>query len=135
MADLEPGAAGADGAAGMRVALLPGDGVGPEVLTQARRVVDALELELTWTELDWGSEHWHRTGAMMPPDALDVLRGQDAILMGAVGDPSVPDTEALWGLILKIRQELDLAVNVRPARLLAGIPCPLVGRGPDQIDM
>ena len=119
----------------MRVALLPGDGVGPEVLTQARRVVDALELELTWTELDWGSEHWHRTGAMMPPDALDVLRGQDAILMGAVGDPSVPDTEALWGLILKIRQELDLAVNVRPARLLAGIPCPLAGRGPDQIDM
>ena len=119
----------------MRVALLPGDGVGPEVLAQARRVVDALELELTWTELDWGSEHWHRTGAMMPPDALGRLRGQDAILMGAVGDPTVPDTEALWGLILKIRQELDLAVNVRPARLLAGIPCPLAGRGPDQIDM
>jgi tartrate dehydrogenase/decarboxylase/D-malate dehydrogenase len=119
----------------MRVALLPGDGVGLEVLAQARRAVDALELELEWTELDWGSEHWHRTGAMMPPDWLERLRGQDAILMGAVGDPSVPDTEALWGLILKIRQELDLAVNVRPARLLAGIPCPLAGRGPDQIDM
>jgi len=119
----------------MRVALLPGDGVGPEVLAQARRVVDALELELTWTELDWGSERWHRTGAMMPDDGLALLREQDAILMGAVGDPSVPDTEALWGLILKIRQELDLAVNVRPARLLTGIPCPLADRGPEQIDM
>jgi tartrate dehydrogenase/decarboxylase/D-malate dehydrogenase len=119
----------------MNVALLPGDGVGPEVLAEARKVVDALALELEWTELDWGSDHWHRTGAMMPDDALELLRGQDAILMGAVGDPSVPDTEALWGLILKIRQELDLAFNVRPARLLAGIPGPLAGRGPDQIDM
>ena len=79
----------------MRVALVPGDGVGPEVLAQARRVVDALQLELTWTELDWGSERWHRTGAMMPGDGLALLREQDAILMGAVGDPSVSEVSLL----------------------------------------
>jgi tartrate dehydrogenase/decarboxylase/D-malate dehydrogenase len=119
----------------VNVALLPGDGVGPEVIAQARRVVDALALDLTWTELDWGSAHWHATGAMMPPDALDVARDHDAILMGAVGDPAVPDPEALWGLILKLRQELDLWANIRPARLLAGVPCPLAGRTSKDIDM
>ncbi|HEX5191769.1 MAG TPA: 3-isopropylmalate dehydrogenase [Solirubrobacteraceae bacterium] len=119
----------------MRIALLPGDGVGPEVLAEARKVLDALELELHYTEMDWGSDRWHRTGALMPDDGIAQLRGHDAILMGAVGDPSVPDTESLWGLILKIRQELDLALNVRPARLLAGVPCPLAGRGPEDIDM
>jgi tartrate dehydrogenase/decarboxylase / D-malate dehydrogenase len=119
----------------MRVALLPGDGVGPEVVAQARRVLDALGLPLTWTELDWGAQRWHATGAMMPPDALDTLRAHDAILMGAVGDPSVSDVESLWGLILPIRQRLDLWANVRPARLLDGIPCPLGGRGPADVDM
>ena len=119
----------------MRIALLPGDGVGPEVLAEARKVLDALELDLHYTELDWGSERWHRTGSLMPADGVAQLRRHDAILMGAVGDPSVPDTESLWGLILKIRQELDLALNVRPARLLPGVRCPLAGRGPDDIDM
>jgi tartrate dehydrogenase/decarboxylase/D-malate dehydrogenase len=119
----------------MRVALLPGDGVGPEVIAEARKVVDALGLDLTWTELAWGAAWWHEHGTMMPADALDVLRGHDAILMGAVGDPTVPDPESLWGLILKVRQELDLWANVRPARLLEGVPCPLAGRGPADIDM
>jgi tartrate dehydrogenase/decarboxylase/D-malate dehydrogenase len=119
----------------MKIALLPGDGVGPEVIAQARRVVDVLGLDVAWTELPWGSAWWHAHGTMMSDDALDVLRAHDAILMGAVGDPSVPDPEALWGLILKIRQELDLWVNVRPARLLEGIPCPLGGRGPADVDM
>jgi tartrate dehydrogenase/decarboxylase/D-malate dehydrogenase len=72
---------------------------------------------------------------MMPEDALDTLRGHDAILMGAVGDPSVPDHVSLWGLILDLRQRLDLWANVRPARLLEGIPCPLAGRRPVDIDM
>jgi tartrate dehydrogenase/decarboxylase/D-malate dehydrogenase len=120
---------------GIKVALLPGDGVGPEVIAQARKVVDALGCAIEWVELPWGSAFWHEHGMMMPPDALEVLRAHDAILMGAVGDPSVPDHESLWGLILKIRQELDLWANVRPARLLEGIPCPLAGRGPDDVDM
>jgi tartrate dehydrogenase/decarboxylase / D-malate dehydrogenase len=72
---------------------------------------------------------------MMPPDALDTLRAHDAVLMGAVGDPSVPDHVSLWGLVLEIRQRLDLWANIRPARLLEGIPCPLAGRGPADVDM
>jgi tartrate dehydrogenase/decarboxylase/D-malate dehydrogenase len=119
----------------MRVALLPGDGVGPEVMAVARRVVDALGLPLEWTELPWGSAWYHEHGAMMPDDALDVLRGHDAVLMGAIGDPSVPDDVSLWGSILYVRQRLDLWANVRPARLLDGIPCPLAGRGSADVDM
>ena len=74
-----------------RIALLPGDGVGVEVVAQARRVVDATGVPVTWVELDWGSDHYRRTGRMMPENALDVVRGVDAILLGAVGDPGVPD--------------------------------------------
>lgn len=119
----------------MKVVLLPGDGVGPEVVAQARRVVDALGCDIAWTEVPWGSAYWHANGTLMADDALEILRSHDAVLMGAVGDPSVPDHEALWGLILKIRQELDLWVNERPARLLPGVPCPLSGRGPADVDM
>jgi len=118
-----------------RVALLPGDGVGPEVIAEARRVIDALGLSLEWTELPWGSAHWHEHGRMMPADALETLEAHDAILMGAIGDPSVPDHVSLWGLVLEIRQRLDLWANVRPARLLDGVPCPLAGRGPADVDM
>ena len=80
--------------------MLAGDGVGPEVIVEAQRVVDALGLPLEWTELPWGSAYWHEHGRMMPEDALDVLRAHDACLMGAVGDPSVPDHVSLWGIIL-----------------------------------
>ena len=118
-----------------RVALLPGDGVGPEVIAEARKAVDALGLEIEWTELPWGSAHYHEHGQMMPADGLETLRAHDAILMGAVGDPSVPDHLSLWGLILDVRQRLDLWANVRPARLLAGVPCPLAGRGPADVNM
>jgi tartrate dehydrogenase/decarboxylase/D-malate dehydrogenase len=72
---------------------------------------------------------------MMPEDALETLRAHDAVLLGAIGDPSVPDHVALWGVILEIRQRLDLWANLRPCRLLAGIPCPLLGRGPGDVDM
>ncbi len=119
----------------MKIALLPGDGVGPEVTAEARKAIDAAAPGVEWTELPWGSAFWHEHGAMMPADAIDVLRAHDAILMGAVGDPSVPDPVALWGCILKIRQELDLWANVRPARLLEGIPCPLAGRAAADVDM
>ena len=119
----------------LRIALLPGDGVGPEVTREARKAVEALGLELEWSQLDWGSAYWHEHGRMMPKDGLELLRGHDAVLMGAVGDPSVPDTVTLWGLILEIRQRLDLWANVRPARLLDGVPCPLAGRRPEDIDI
>ena len=118
-----------------RVALLPGDGVGPEVVAEARRTVDALGLELDWTELPWGSAHWHEHGRMMPDDWRGALDGCRAVLMGAVGDPSVPDHVSLWGMLLELRQRLDLWANLRPARLLEGIPGPLSGRGPGDVDM
>jgi tartrate dehydrogenase/decarboxylase / D-malate dehydrogenase len=118
-----------------RVALLAGDGVGPEVTAEARKAVDALGVTVEWTDLPWGSAYWHEHGRMMPEDALEVVRAHDAILMGAVGDPSVPDPVSLWGLILDLRQRLDLWANVRPARLLEGIPCPLAGRRPADVDM
>ena len=118
-----------------RIALVPGDGIGPEVIAEARRVVDALGLPLDWTELPWGSAHYHEHGRMMPGDALEILRDHDAVFLGAIGDPSVPDPIALWGVILEIRQRLDLWANLRPCRLLPGIPCPLAGRGPGDVDM
>jgi len=118
-----------------RIAAIPGDGVGPEVVAQARRALDALGLELDWTELPWGSAYWHEHGRMMPEDALETLRGHDAIFLGAVGDPSIADDVTLWGLLLTLRQRLDLWANLRPVRLLEGIPCPLAGRGPADVDM
>lgn len=119
----------------MRIALISGDGVGPEVIPVARRAIDALGLAVEWTELDWGSDHWRRTGLMMPPDALDVVRAHDAVLLGAVGDRGVPDDVSLWGLLLALRQGLDLWANERPVRLLPGVPSPLVGRDPTEVDM
>src|SRR5207302_4943055 len=116
-----------------RIALIPGDGAGPEVVAEARKVVDALGLELEWTELPWGSAYYREHGAMMPPDALDVVRRHDAVFLGAVGDPSVPDDVTLWGLLLTLRQGLDLWANLRPARLLDGVPSPLAGAPP--VDM
>jgi tartrate dehydrogenase/decarboxylase/D-malate dehydrogenase len=119
----------------LRIALLPGDGVGQEVIPEARSAVEALGLPVEWTELDWGSDHWRRTGLMMPHDALDIVRAHDAVLLGAVGDPGVPDHVSLWGLLLPLRQGLDLWANERPVRLLPGVPCPLAGRDPADIDM
>jgi tartrate dehydrogenase/decarboxylase / D-malate dehydrogenase len=118
-----------------QVGVLAGDGVGKEVVPQAQRVVEATGVDVEWVTLPWGSDHFHATGRMMPADAVDQLRALDAILLGAVGDPSVPDHESLWGLLLPIRQRLDLWANLRPVRLLEGIPGPLGDRGPDDVDM
>jgi tartrate dehydrogenase/decarboxylase/D-malate dehydrogenase len=107
--------------------VIPGDGVGPEVVAEARKAVDALDLVLEWDVLEWGTGRYHAEGAMMPSDALAVVRAHDAVLLGAVGDPSVRDDVTLWGLLLPLRQGLDLWANVRPARLLDGIPSPLAG--------
>jgi tartrate dehydrogenase/decarboxylase / D-malate dehydrogenase len=110
-----------------RIAVIPGDGAGPEVVAEARKAVDATGVEVEWHELPWGSAHYHETGAMMPADALEVAGAHDAVLLGAVGDPSVPDHVSLWGLLLPLRQGLDLWANIRPARLLEGVPSPLAG--------
>jgi tartrate dehydrogenase/decarboxylase/D-malate dehydrogenase len=111
-----------------RIAVIAGDGAGPEVVAEARKAVDTLGIDLTWHDLPWGTDYFHEHGTMMPPDALDVVRGYDGVLLGAVGHPSVPDHVTLWGLLLPLRQGLDLWANVRPARLLDGVPSRLEGR-------
>src|SRR5262245_50513604 len=116
-----------------RIAVIAGDGAGPEVIAEARKAVDALGLAIEWIDLPWGTEHFHATGAMMPHDGIEVARAHDAILLGAVGHPSVPDHVTLWGLLLPLRQGLDLWANLRPARLLDGVPSALEGRPP--VDM
>jgi tartrate dehydrogenase/decarboxylase / D-malate dehydrogenase len=105
--------------------VVPGDGVGPEVVGAALPVLDAAargaDAEITWQTRDWGADHYLRSGAAMPADGVDQVRAGDGVLFGAVGRPDVPDHELIWGLILKLRQGLDLAVNVRPARSLPGL--------------
>jgi tartrate dehydrogenase/decarboxylase/D-malate dehydrogenase len=120
-----------------RIAVIGGDGVGPEVVAQGIEVLSAAcdACALEFTHLPWGSEHHRRTGAMMPPDALDVLAAHDAVYLGAVGSPDVPDHVTLWGLLLPIRQRFDLYLNIRPIRLLPGVGTPLAGRTPADIDM
>lgn len=119
------------------VAVLAGDGIGHEVMPPAIEVVDAAArrfgFDVTWTEYPWGCEHYLQHGVMMPEDAIDVVSGSDAILLGAVGDPSVPDHVSLWGMLIPIRRAFDLYVNLRPAVLLPGVPSPL--RDPGDIDI
>jgi tartrate dehydrogenase/decarboxylase/D-malate dehydrogenase len=110
-----------------QVAVIAGDGAGPEVVAEARKAVDALGLSLEWVDLPWGTDHYHAHGTMMPEDGLETVRGYDAVLLGAVGHPSVPDHITLWGLLLPLRQRLDVWANLRPARILEGIPSPLAG--------
>uniref|UniRef100_A0A7C3ALL0 D-malate dehydrogenase (decarboxylating) n=1 Tax=Thermorudis sp. TaxID=1969470 RepID=A0A7C3ALL0_9BACT len=122
-----------------RIAVIPGDGVGKEVIPAGQRVLEAAvagHAELAWTVLPWGSDYYRQTGAMMPPDGLEILQDFDAIYLGAVGDPPrVPDHVTLWGLLLPIRKAFDLHVNVRPIKLLPGITGPLRDKGPEHIDM
>jgi tartrate dehydrogenase/decarboxylase/D-malate dehydrogenase len=111
------------------VAVIPGDGIGPEVVRSARTVLDAVSgvhgLELAYTDLDWSCRRWSETGAMMPDDGIDQLRGHDAILLGAVGWPGVPDHASLWGLLIPIRRAFRQYVNLRPIRVFEGVPSPL----------
>jgi tartrate dehydrogenase/decarboxylase/D-malate dehydrogenase len=120
-----------------RIAVIGGDGVGPEVVAQGQRVLAAAcdGCTLEWTSLPWGSDHFHRTGALMPADGMRVLEEHDAIYLGAVGSPAVPDHITLWGLLLPIRQRFDLYLNTRPIRLLPGVATPLHGRSAADIDM
>lgn len=122
-----------------RIAAIPGDGVGQEVtpaaVTVLRAAAASADFLLDVEELPWGCEHHARYGEMMPPDALETLSAFDAILLGAVGDPSVPDDVPVWGLVLPIRKQFDQYVNLRPMRLLPGIETPLAGREPSEVDM
>ncbi|MCL5743947.1 MAG: 3-isopropylmalate dehydrogenase [Acidobacteria bacterium] len=120
------------------IAVIAGDGVGQEVVPAAKRVLDeagrAGGAAFEYEDFDWGSEYYLRHGCMMPSEALDLLRPFDAILLGAVGHPSVPDHISLNGLLLPIRRGFDLFANVRPAVLYPGVTSPLAGRVAD-IDM
>src|SRR5947209_17953185 len=113
-----------------RIASIPADGIGPEVIAAGLEALDAVAsrdggFRFEVEHLDWGSERYRREGALMPEDGLERLRGLDAILFGAVGAPDIPDHVTLWGLRLPICQPLDQYANVRPTRILPGITSPL----------
>jgi tartrate dehydrogenase/decarboxylase / D-malate dehydrogenase len=120
-----------------RIALLPGDGIGKEVVPQAVRVLQAAAegFTLAFESFEWGCEYYLRTGRMMPADGLEQLRPFDAILLGAIGHPSVPDHISLRDLLLRIRFEFDLYVNLRPVEILPGLDSPLRGKTADDINM
>jgi tartrate dehydrogenase/decarboxylase / D-malate dehydrogenase len=121
------------------IAVIPGDGIGREVTPAALEVLEAAGrahgFELRLTEHPWGCDHHVETGRMMPVDALDVLRESDAIFLGAVGRPDVPDHVSLWGLLIPIRRAFRQYVNLRPIRLWPGVPSPLRDVAPADVDM
>ncbi|TDD94066.1 3-isopropylmalate dehydrogenase [Actinomadura rubrisoli] len=123
----------------IRLAVIPGDGIGPEVVAEGLKVLGAVApssgLAFEQTSYDLGAARWHRTGETLPDTVLDELRGQDVILLGAVGDPSVPSGTLERGLLLRARFELDHYVNLRPVKLFPGVATPLAGVTPDDIDM
>ncbi len=107
--------------------MIAGDGIGPEVIGEALQVLDAVHPGVEKTDYDLGARRYHATGEVLPDGVIDELRGQDAILLGAIGDPSVPSGVLERGLLLKIRFELDHHVNLRPSRLYDGVRSPLAG--------
>ncbi len=122
-----------------RIAAIPGDGIGTEVISAGLRVLDALAerdggFTLEVENFDWGTERYKREGALIPDDGAERLRGFDTIFFGAVGAPDVPDHLTLWGLRLAICQPLDQYANVRPTRILPGIESPLRGVKPGDLD-
>src|SRR5437660_4497003 len=126
--------------AAVRIAVIGGDGIGPEVIDQAIRRADAgvarhEKTSLAWNRLPWSSAFYKKTGRMMPEDGWDQLRKHDAVLLGAVGSPDVPDPVALHGLLLPLRRKFDLYLNLRPAYLFDGVQSPLRDKAPGSIDM
>ncbi|MDA4107318.1 tartrate dehydrogenase [Mycolicibacterium holsaticum] len=111
------------------IAVIPGDGIGSEVIESARAVLDAVaakhQIDLSYTEFDWSCQRYEREGAMMPDDGIETLSGFDAILLGAVGWPGVPDHVSLWGLLIPIRRAFRQYVNLRPIKVFDGVDSPL----------
>ena len=116
----------------MKLAVIAGDGIGPEVIGEALEVLDTVLPGVQKTDYDLGARRYHATGEVLPDSVIDELRGHDAILLGAIGDPSVPPGLLERGLLLKIRFALDHHVNLRPSRLYEGVASPLAGA--EQID-
>ena len=121
-----------------RIAVIPGDGIGKEVIPPGQRAVEAVAARhgfaVEWDEFDWSCERYLEVGAMMPADGVSRVRSHDAVYLGAVGFPGVPDHVSLWGLLIPLRRELDQYANVRPVRLLRGVQSPLAGRSAEDID-
>lgn len=122
----------------LRIAAIPGDGIGKEVMPEGMRVLEAAAgkhgISFDWQEFDWSCQTYLDTGRMMPEDGIDQLRSFDAIYLGAAGFPGVADHVSLWGLLIPIRREFDQYINLRPVQLFEGVPCPLVDRQPGDID-
>jgi hypothetical protein len=122
-----------------RIAAIPGDGIGKEVVPEGIRVLDTVAKKhgfaFAWQDFDWSCERFASTGSMMPADGLEQLKPFDAIFFGAVGFPGVPDHVSLWGLLIPFRRGFDQYVNLRPVRLMPGIVSPLAGRATGDIDM
>ena len=120
------------------IAVIAGDGIGREVIPEGIRVLEAaarkFQLELHWDEFPWSCELYQQTGKMMPDDGLDQIRRHDAIFLGAVGYPGVPDHVSLWGLLIPLRRRFRQYVSLRPVRLMRGIQSPLADRKPGDID-
>ena len=119
----------------VNLAVIPGDGIGPEVVAEGLKVLEAVAAATTSTlrtEYDLGAKRWHATGETLPDSVLDEIRGHDAILLGAVGDPTVPSGVLERGLLLRLRFELDHHVNLRPVKLYPGVPTPLAGKTPSR---
>ena len=122
-----------------RIAVIAGDGIGREVMPEGVRVMEAAGarhgIQFQWKEFDWSCDWYKQHGRMCPEDAPQILRQYEAIYFGAVGNPSiVPDHVSAWGLLINFRRWFDLYVNLRPVRLFDGVPCPLAGRKPGDID-
>ncbi len=121
------------------IAVIPGDGIGPEVVPEGLRVLEAAgrrcDATFSFTHYDWGADYYFRQGRMMPPSALEMLRPADAIYLGAVGHPDIPDHTTLNGLLLPIRRTFDQYACVRPALLYPGVTSPLAGKTPGSIDL
>jgi tartrate dehydrogenase/decarboxylase/D-malate dehydrogenase len=121
-----------------QIAVIAGDGIGKEVMPEGIRVLNAAAdqsgFAIDWQVFDWSCETYHSTGMMMPADGIAQLSQHDAIYLGAVGFPGVPDHISLWGLLIPIRREFDQYVNLRPVRLLPGVKSPLSGMEPGDID-
>ncbi|MGH3387869.1 MAG: 3-isopropylmalate dehydrogenase [Actinomadura sp.] len=123
----------------IRLAVIPGDGIGPEVVAEGLKVLDTIadghDLAIERTTYELGAARWHATGETLPDSVLAEIRDHDAILLGAVGDPSVPSGVLERGLLLRLRFELDHYVNLRPVRLYPGVATPLANAAPEDIDM